>query len=129
MRVKFPQMIGYVKNFDGNKTVSFKVDDKKLLKKYNKIWEKIADLLDVQFAGDPVYGDNTKSSNCIALVAIDCVRMNKKYYPQVYLCGCKYQIRKNRMENLINDDFDLSSSESEFEFDYESCNECNDSEV
>ena len=35
-----PQMIGYVKHFDSTKTMSFKVSDNKLLKKYNKIWEK-----------------------------------------------------------------------------------------
>ena len=38
--IKLPQMIGYVKHFDSNKTMSFKVDDNKLLKKYNKVWEK-----------------------------------------------------------------------------------------
>ena len=151
---EFAQMIGYIKIFDGNKTLSFKVNDKKLLKKYNKIWREIADLLDVQFDSDTVYGDNEKyiktkirtyeekvitnfqgkkipkenaSYNCVALVAIDCViRMNKKYYPQTYLCKFKYQVRKNRMENLVNDDFDLSSSESES--DYESCSEYNDKE-
>ena len=31
--IKLPQMIGYVKNFDSNKTMSFKVGDNKLLKK------------------------------------------------------------------------------------------------
>ena len=36
--IKLPQMIGYVKHFDSNKTMSFKVGDNKLLKKYNKIW-------------------------------------------------------------------------------------------
>ena len=56
--VKFPQMIGYVKNFDGNKMMSFRVNDEKMLKKYNKIWDTIADLLDVQF--NPVYVDNEK---------------------------------------------------------------------
>ena len=35
--IKLPQMIGYVKCFDSNKTMSFKVSDNKLLKKYNKI--------------------------------------------------------------------------------------------
>ena len=35
-------MIGYAKYFDSNKTMSFKVIDKKLLKKYTKIWEKLA---------------------------------------------------------------------------------------
>ena len=38
--IKLPQMIGYVKHFDSNETMSFKVGDNKLLKKYNKIWEK-----------------------------------------------------------------------------------------
>ena len=34
----------------------------------------------------------SSSYNCIALNSIDCViRMNKKYYPQAYLCECKYQ--------------------------------------
>ena len=60
MCVKFPQMVGYVKNFDGNKVMSFRVNDKKRLKKYNKIWDTIADLLDVQSDSYPVYGDNGK---------------------------------------------------------------------
>ena len=37
--IKLSQMIGYVKHFDSKKTMSFKVGDNKLLKKYNKIWE------------------------------------------------------------------------------------------
>ena len=39
--IKLNQMLGYVKNFDTNKTMSFKVSANKLLKKYHKIWEKI----------------------------------------------------------------------------------------
>ena len=35
--IKFPQMIGYVKHFDINKTMSLKVIDNKLLKQYTKI--------------------------------------------------------------------------------------------
>ena len=35
--INLPQMIGYVKNFDSNKTMPFKVSDNKLLKKYNKM--------------------------------------------------------------------------------------------
>ena len=35
--IKFPQMIGYVKNFDRNKKMSFKASDNKVLKKYNII--------------------------------------------------------------------------------------------
>ena len=36
-------MIGYVKHFESNGAMSFKVSDNKLLKKYKKIWEKISD--------------------------------------------------------------------------------------
>ena len=43
--IKLPQMIGYVKNFDSNKTMSFKVGYNKLLKKYNKMWEKVSNLM------------------------------------------------------------------------------------
>ena len=39
--VNLPQMIGYVKHFDNNKIMSFKVSDNKLLKKYSKIWGKL----------------------------------------------------------------------------------------
>ena len=35
--IKLSQMIGYVKYFDSNKTMSFKVNDNRLLKKYTKI--------------------------------------------------------------------------------------------
>ena len=44
---KVPQMIGYVKQFDSNKTMSFKVSDNKLLKKYIKIWEKVSKLMNL----------------------------------------------------------------------------------
>ena len=55
-----PQMIGYVKHFDSNKTMAFKVSDNKLLKKYNKIWEKISNPLDMKFDSEPVNGDVDK---------------------------------------------------------------------
>ena len=56
---------------------------------------------------------------------LDCViRANKEYYPQTFSEECKYVIRKNKMENLINDDLDLSSSdESDNKSDNKSHNE------
>ena len=48
------------------------------------------------------------------------IRVNKKYYPQTLLEEYKYVIRKNEMENLINDDLDLISSD---ESDNEAANE------
>ena len=41
------------------------------------------------------------------------IRVNKKYYPQILLEECKYEIKNNKMENLINDDLVLSSSDNE----------------
>ena len=56
------------------------------------------------------------------------IRANKKYYPQTFLEKCKYEIKKNKMESLFNDDLDLSSSnesdsESDNKFDNGSDNE------
>ena len=48
------------------------------------------------------------------------IRLNKKYYPQTLLEKCKYIIRKNKMENLINNDLNLISPD---ESDNESDNE------
>ena len=53
-------MIGYVNHFESNKTISFKVSENKLLKKYTKIWEKISNLMNIEFDSEPVCGDNGK---------------------------------------------------------------------
>ena len=52
--IKLPQMIGYVRNFDGNRTMSFKISDSKLLKKYNQIWKRVEKLLKTKFDREPV---------------------------------------------------------------------------
>ena len=52
------------------------------------------------------------------------IRVNKKHYPQILQEEWKYEIKKTKMENLINDNFDPSSSdESDNESDNESENE------
>ena len=53
-------MIGYVKSFESNMAMSFKISDKQLLKKYNQIWKKVKKLLKMTFDSEPVYGDNDK---------------------------------------------------------------------
>ena len=66
------------------------------------------------------------------MIILDSVmRVNKRYYPQTLLEECQYTIKKNNMENLINDDLDPSSSdesdnESENGFDNESDNGSDD---
>ena len=59
LRVKLPQMTGYVKTFD-NVTMSFKTNDKQLLKKYNQIWKKVEKLLKIEFDSKPVYRNDDK---------------------------------------------------------------------
>ena len=130
-------MIGYVKDFDSNKTMSFKVSDNKLLKKYEKIWEKVGNLLNIEFDSEPVYGDvdkyiktkiktygdkvNTNFQDKKVPNVRFCIRVNKKYSPQTLLGKFKCVIRKNKTENLINHDLSLSSSdESDNESDNES---------
>ena len=150
--IKLPQMIGYFKHFNSNKTMSFKIGDNKLFKKYNKISEKIGNLMNIELDSDLVYGHNDKyikakikvyedrvnlnfqgkkvpkenaSYKCLSLIILDSViRVNKKYYPQTLLEECKYIMRKNKIVNLINDDLDLSSpEESNNESDNETDNE------
>ena len=139
-------MIGYVKHFDSNKTISLKFDDNRLLRKYTKIWGKVSILTIVEFDSEPVHGDNNKyiktkinsygdklntnfqgkkiakkpaSCKCLSLLMLDsAVRVSKKYYPQTLLEKCKYEIKKTKMENLINDDLNLSSSEDETDNEY-----------
>ena len=50
-------MIGYLKEFDDSMTMSLRVDDSKLFKKYCKIWKTIKGLLGIEFDREPVYGD------------------------------------------------------------------------
>ena len=38
---------------------------------------------------------------------------SKKCYPQTLSEECKYEIKKTKMENLINEELDLSSSDDD----------------
>ena len=58
--IKLPQMTGYARKFNENVTMSFKVNDKQLLKNYNIIWEKTENLMGTNFESKPVYGDDDK---------------------------------------------------------------------
>ena len=53
-------MIDYIKHFDSNKTMFFKVIDKELLKRYIKILERINNLICKEFESELVYGDNDR---------------------------------------------------------------------
>ena len=58
--VRLPQMTGYTRKFDENATMSFRVNNKQLLKNYNKRWEKVDKLIRIYFESKPLYGDDDK---------------------------------------------------------------------
>ena len=131
-------MIGYVRKFEGNATMSFKISDKQLLKIWRNI-KKVKSLLNIKFHSDPVYGDNDKyikakiktysgsvvtnfqgkkipkekaACKCLSIIMLDSViKVKKKYYPQTLLEECKYEPKKIKMENLTDDDLEKSESD------------------
>ena len=53
-------MTGHVRKFEGNTTISFKISDRQLLKKYNQICKRVEKLLKIEFNSKTVYGDDNK---------------------------------------------------------------------
>ena len=114
--IKLLRMIVYVKHFDSNKVMSFKVNNNNPLKKYTRIWEKVGILMNIEFDNEPVYCDNDKymkvrknsygdkvninfqdkrlpkdnaSYKCLSLKMLGYViRVDKKFYPQTFLEEC-----------------------------------------
>ena len=63
---------------------------------------------------DKIIPKENASYKCLSLIMLDSViRVNNKYYHQTLLQEYKYVIKNNKIENLINDDLDLSSSDNE----------------
>ena len=121
-------MNGCIKYFEnGGKNMSFMINDK-VWDKYDKIWNVIKDKVGITFHSEPVYeykylrtkvrefdgvietnflGNGIPKENvhytCIACITIDfVVKMDKKYFPQVYLEECKYKIKKIQTPRFIN---------------------------
>ena len=111
--IKLPQMTGYVRKFEGNTTMSFKISNKQMLKKYNQIQKRVEKLLKIEYGSEPVYGDSDKyikikikiyagtmitnfqskkmskekaPCKCLSIIMVDSViKAKKKYYPQTLL--------------------------------------------
>ena len=137
--VKLPQMTGYAKKFEFDLTMSFKISDKELLKKYDQIWKRIEKLIKIKFGSKPVYGDDEKyikikiktyddsvitnfhnkkipkeKAPCksLSIIMLDSViKADKKYCPQTLLEECKYEQKRIKIENLIDDDLEKSESD------------------
>ena len=130
-------MIEYIKCIDNNKTMSYKVTDNNLLRKFTEIGRRVNNLMNIEFDSETVYGDVDKylktkikmyedrvntnfqgkkvpkenaSYDCLPLITLESVvRVNKKWYPQILLEERKYKIRKNKRENLIYDDLEVGT--------------------
>ena len=102
------------------------IKDDNILDKYNTIWDKIKEKLNIKFHSMPSYdqtyikvkvrgfdgviktnflGDEIPKENMhytwIACITIDSVmKIEKKNYPQVYLEERKYKVKKNRCLDL-----------------------------
>ena len=123
-----PQMSGYIKYFEyGNPNMSFLIKDEEVEEKYKQIWRVIKNKLKIKFHSKPVYeykylktkvkeydgviktnflGNGIPKENmhytCIACITIDfVVKMDEKYFLQVYLEECKYKIKKTQMSRCI----------------------------
>ena len=128
----------------------FLIKDNKVWEKYKEIWGVIKNKFKIKFHSLPVYDkkylktkvreyDGVIKTNflnndipkenmhytCTACITIDSVmKMDKKYFPQVYLEECKYKIKKIQMSRFIDAELD-SESDSESESDNDSDNDSN----
>ena len=114
-----------------------------VLNKYNGIWDKIKNKLNIKFHSTPVYhekyieakvrefdgmiktnflGDEIPKENkhyiCIACITIDSVMRMENKYPKVNLEECKYKMKKTKMSKFIEAEPE-SDSGSELESDTE----------
>ena len=128
-------MSGWIKYFEnGGKNMSFKIEDDDVYVKYKNIWNKIKDMLNgIKLSSYIIYDDkyiktkvktfenvkNLFSNNiipkeriecgCIPCISLDSVlKIEKKYYPKIYLEQCKYKTKEKKTENFI--DYDLDSN-------------------
>ena len=73
------------------------------------------DKVTTNFQGKKVPTENA-SYKSLSLIMLDFVIIvNKKYYPKTLLEYFKYEVKKNEIENLINDHSDPSSCDNEYE--------------
>ena len=85
--IKLPQIIGYVELFDSNKTMSFKVSGKRLLKNCTKIWGKISSLMNKIINSEPIYSDSDKYIKANIKSFVDKINAN-------------FQVKKMAKENI-----------------------------
>ena len=122
-------------------TISLRVNDEQLFKKYNKIWKKVEKLMRIDLESKPTYGYGDKyiktkikthadsiitnfhnkkmpkekvPCKCLSIIMLDSViESDEKYYLQTFLEECKYVQEKIKFENYINEELDSDSNDDE----------------
>ena len=140
-------MNAYIKYFEnGGKNMSLLIKNSEVWEKYEEIWNVIKNKLGIKFHSEPIYEnkylktkvrefDGSIKTNfldnglpeentyytCFACITIDSViKMNKKYYPQVYLEECKYKAKKKiNAPRFVNTELE-TDSEPDIQTDLES---------
>ena len=140
--LEISKVTGYINEFNENKntiTMSLRVNDEQLFKKYNKIWKKVEKLMRIDFESKPTYGSDDKyiktkikaysdiiitnfhnkkmpkekvPCKCLSIIMLDSViESDEKYYPQTFLEECKYVQEKIKFENYIDEELDSDSDD------------------
>ena len=124
-----PQMSGYIKYFEyRSPNMPFFIKDEEVGEKCEQIWDVIKNKLKIKFHSEPVYeykylktkvreyddviktkvlGNGILKENmhhtCIVCITIDSVmKMDEKYFLQVYLEEFKYKIKKCQELLMLN---------------------------
>ena len=74
-------MTGYAKKFNENVTMTFRANNKQLLKNYDEIWEKTEKLMRKDFESKPNYGHDDK-----------CIKIKIKIYADIMIIN--FHIKK-----------------------------------
>ena len=105
------------------------------------MWKTVEKLLKIEFNSKPVYGDDEKyiktkiktygdsiitnfhnkkmpkekaPCKCLSIIMLDSViKAKRKYYPQTFLEEGKYEQKRIKIENLVDDDLEKSKSDSD----------------
>ena len=123
------------------------IKDEEVGEQYKQIWNVFKNKLKIKFHSEPVYeykylktkvkeydgvikanflGNGIPKENihftCTACITIDSiVKMDEKYFPQVYLEECKYKIKKIQTPRFINTEL-KSDSDSDDDSDGDDSN-------
>ena len=59
---------------------------------------------------DDIIPEEKVGCECMSSISVSSVlKLEKKYYPQVYLEQCKYKVKERNIKNLIDYDLDTDS--------------------